>query len=75
MIIIGIAAYQKASDGMTEKFEASTMETVKMATQYIDMSCDFIKSDVIHDCGIFKAMLLISLSYKRDSLNILISDT
>ena len=45
MIIIGIAAYQKASDGMTQKFEASTMETVKMATQYIDMSCDFIKSE------------------------------
>lgn len=45
MIIIGIAAYQKASDGMTEKFEASTMETVKMATQYIDMSCEFIKSE------------------------------
>ena len=45
MIIIGVAAYQKASDGMTEKFEASTMETVKMATQYIDMSCDFIKTE------------------------------
>ena len=45
MIMIGMAAYQKASDGMTEKFEASTMETVKMATQYIDMSFDFIKSE------------------------------
>ncbi len=45
MIIIGVAAYQKASDGMKEKFEASTMETVKMATQYIDMSCDFIKTE------------------------------
>lgn len=45
MIIIGVTAYQKAADGMTDKFEDSTTETVKMATQYIDMSCDFIKSD------------------------------
>ena len=45
MIIIGVAAYQKAANGMTDKFEDSTTETVKMATQYIDMSCDFIKSE------------------------------
>ena len=45
MIIIGVAAYQKAAGGMTDKFEDSTTETVKMATQYIDMSCNFIKSE------------------------------
>ncbi len=45
MVIIGVAAYQKAASGMTQKFQDSTLETVKMATQYIDLGCDFIKSE------------------------------
>ncbi|MBE5876738.1 MAG: methyl-accepting chemotaxis protein [Lachnospiraceae bacterium] len=47
MIIIGIAAYQKAANGMKDKYEASTTETVRMATQYIDLNCDYFKSESI----------------------------
>ncbi len=47
MIIIGVAAYQKAANGMKDKFEVSTTETVRMATQYIDLNCDFFKSESI----------------------------
>ena len=47
MIIIGLASFQKASDGMSDKFEESTSETMKMAMQYIDMNFDFIQSQGI----------------------------
>lgn len=45
LMVIGISAYQKAAEGMSRKFEESTLETVKMATQYIDMSCNFIEAE------------------------------
>ena len=45
MIIIGVTAYQKASEGMSQKFQDSSAETMRMATEYLDMSCDFIKSE------------------------------
>lgn len=47
MIIIGASAYQKAAEGISQKFEESTIETVKMATQYIDTSLNFIESEGI----------------------------
>lgn len=45
MIIIGVVAYLKASNGMTDKFKDTTIETVKMVTKYIDLNCDFIQSE------------------------------
>jgi len=45
MIIIGISAYQKAAEGMSEKFTDSTVQTIQMATEYVDMSCTFIESE------------------------------
>ncbi len=43
MIIIGLMAYQKAAEGMSEKFEESTLQTIEMATEYVDTSCEFIE--------------------------------
>ncbi len=45
MIVIGFSAYQKAAEGMSGNFEDSTVQTIAMATEYIDMSCTFIESE------------------------------
>lgn len=47
MIVVGISAYQKAAEGMSEKFTDSTIQTINMATQYVDMSCSFIESEAM----------------------------
>jgi len=45
MIIIGVVAYLKAANGMTDKFKDTTTETVRMVTKYVDLNCDFIQSE------------------------------
>ncbi len=45
MIVVGISAYQKAAEGMSDKFTDSTTQTINMATEYVDMSCSFIESE------------------------------
>ncbi len=45
MIVIGISAYQKSAEGMNEKFRVSTVQTIKMATEYVDMVASFIESE------------------------------
>ena len=45
MIIIGILAYHKSAEGLSEKYTDSTLQTVRMATEYLDMTCDFIRSE------------------------------
>lgn len=45
MILVGYTAYQWASDGMREKYQESTLQTVKMATEYITMSDSYIEAE------------------------------
>lgn len=45
MVVIGLAAYNSASKGISEKYENSTMETINMAAQYVDMASSFVKSE------------------------------
>lgn len=45
MVIIGVTAYRKAADGMSEKYRESTAQTIHMATEYMDMSCSFIEAE------------------------------
>ena len=45
MIIIGTSAYKKAERGMSQKYQESTLQTVKMAMEYVDMSCEFIEAE------------------------------
>lgn len=47
MVMIGLSAYQKAAEGMSEKFLDSSMQTVQMATEYVDMSCTFISAEAM----------------------------
>ncbi len=45
MVVIGISAYQKSAEGMNEKFRVSTEQTIKMATEYVDMVASFIEAE------------------------------
>ena len=45
MIIVGYTAYFNAAEGMSEKFEESTQQTINMAVNYLDMSCTYVQSD------------------------------
>ncbi len=47
MIIVGIAAYQRAAEGMQEKYQESTLQTINMVNQYIEMSNSFITTEAM----------------------------
>lgn len=47
MIVIGVTAYRRAAEGMSQKFSESTQQTVNMAVEYVDMSCNFIESEAL----------------------------
>ena len=45
MIVIGVSAYRKSADGMSDKFRESTVQTIDMVMEYIDMSTTFIEAE------------------------------
>lgn len=45
MVIIGVSASSKAEVGMREKFQESTIQTMDMAKEYIEMSCVFVEGE------------------------------
>lgn len=45
MVVIGLTAYTKAENGMEENFRESTIQTLNMAVEYVEMSCSFIESE------------------------------
>ncbi len=47
MVVIGVSSYQKAAQGMNDKYQDSTMQAMRMATEYIDMSCTFISAEAL----------------------------
>ena len=47
MIAVGIAAYQKSSEGMQDKFQESTEQTMKMLGEYIQMSNSFVETEAL----------------------------
>ena len=47
MVVIGVSAYQKAADGMSGKYQETSLQTIKMATEYVDMSCNFISAEAL----------------------------
>ena len=76
MIIIGISAYQKSAEGLSEKYTDSTLQTVRMATEYLDMTCDFIRSEGLkyaYDDDLRKYFLGMFEDNPVDKLNFLTS--
>lgn len=45
MILVGTLSYQKASEGMTEKYKETSLETIRMTREYLDMTNSFIKAE------------------------------
>ena len=45
MVIVGVSAYRKAEDGLSEKFQESTLQTIEKTKEYIEMCCSFIKAE------------------------------
>lgn len=45
--VVGYVAYQQAAEGMVEKFKESALQSVKMATEYMDMSDTFIEAEAM----------------------------
>ena len=45
--MVGVIAYQKSADGMSDKFLESTEQTLKMATTYMDMTTQYIETEAV----------------------------
>lgn len=76
MVIIGVSAYQKSAEGLSEKFTDSTLQTMRMATENLNMSCDFIRSDGLkyaYDDDLRKYFLGMFEDNPVDKLNFLTS--
>lgn len=76
MVIIGVSAYQKSAEGLSEKFTDSTLQTMRMATENLNMSCDFIRSEGLkyaYDDDLRKYFLGMFEDNPVDKLNFLTS--
>ena len=76
MVIIGVSAYQKSAEGLSEKFTDSTLQTMRMATENLNMSCDFIRSEGLkyaYDDDLRKYFLGMFEENPVDKLNFLTS--
>lgn len=47
MIVIGVTAYQRSAQGMSDKFLESTQQTINMVGEYVDMSGSFLESEAL----------------------------
>lgn len=45
MIAVGYIAYYYAAEGLSEKFQESTLQTANMARDYLDVSCSYIQAE------------------------------
>ncbi len=74
MIIVGTVAYNKAAEGMQEKYQESTLQTIGMVQEYIEMSNSFIITeamkyafdDALNSYGLG---MLTDLKEKADAVN------
>lgn len=47
MVLVGIIAYQKSANGMSDKFRESTEQTLEMASAYMDMTTQYIETEAV----------------------------
>lgn len=45
IVAVGVQGYMSASEGLRAKYEESTLETLKMTVEYVDMGRNFIESE------------------------------
>ena len=76
MVIIGVSVYQKSAEGLSEKFTDSTLQTMRMATENLNMSSDLIRSEGLkyaYDDDLLKYFLGMFEDNPVDKLNFLTS--
>ena len=54
IIVVGFASYSKAKQGMRDRFEKSTLETVRMAGSQMDMVTHFMQTEVSKYIGLLE---------------------
>ncbi len=47
MVIVGFSAYQKAADGMSEKFKETSIQTLQKTAEYVDLGCAFAEAEAL----------------------------
>jgi len=45
MIIVGFSAYKKAADGLSDKYKETALQTIQMATEYLNMNDTYIEAE------------------------------
>lgn len=45
MVIVGVSSYWKAKEGLSEKFQESTLQTIDITKENLEMACSFIKAE------------------------------
>ena len=48
MVIIGVSAYRNSAQGLNETFQDSTMQTIRMAEEYVDMAFSLVESEAVN---------------------------
>lgn len=47
MIVLGVMSYQQSATGMADAYRDSTQQTIKMASEYIDVVNNFIRAELL----------------------------
>lgn len=47
MIVLGVMSYKQTATGMSEAYRDSTQQTIKMASEYIDVVNNFIRAELL----------------------------
>ncbi len=71
MIVIGVTSYNKAEEGMKSNFRDSTIQTLNMAVEYVDMGCSFVESEGMKyylDTGLNKYCMNICADEEKKSI-------
>lgn len=45
VIMVGVQAYESAAQGLKEKYETATLETLNMSVKYVELGMEFIESE------------------------------
>ncbi len=45
VILVGMKAYESAAQGLREKYETATLETLNMSVKYVELGMEFIESE------------------------------
>lgn len=68
VVAVGVQGYVSASNGLRQKYEESTLETLKMTVEYVDIGCNFVEAEGIQYAFDTKLVEYYRGLYKNDAL-------